>query len=410
MSSQKQKWLFIHDHRFVRRGDMVGSQTGFGVSLWERYLRFCDELTVIGREADDADDRELLQSSTENVRFRLLPDYGRSFKRLTKSREQAAILREEIAAHQVIVARIPSVLGLQAIEIARAMGKTVAVEVVGCAWSSLWDYGSLAGKMFAPVQWAQMRRAVARADNVVYVTNRFLQERYPTSARLTASASNVQVPTAGGRFGDVLDPAIIERRLARIWAAGDGDPVRLGLIGSLHVRSKGVQFVLQALQNLRNSGRPVVFHVLGGGDRAPWIAEAASLGVADIVSFDGTLPEGQAVFDWLDQIDIYLQPSLQEGLPRALIEAMSRACPAIGSNCAGIPELLDDEMVVPMRNVPALEQAIVCMKEDRALMAGQAERNFRTAHDYLAPKLQERRETFFEAVRDAAASTDRSRA
>ncbi|WP_170002379.1 glycosyltransferase [Pseudopontixanthobacter vadosimaris] len=406
MRAQEEKWLFVHDHRFVRTGDFVGSQTGFGTKLWDRYLRFCNELTVIGREGAPANKSVLLQSSRDNVRFRLVPDHGRSLKRLVKAREQAAILREEIANHQVVIARIPSVLGLQAIEIARSMGKTVAVEVVGCAWSSLWDYGSRAGKVFAPIQWIQMRRAVWRADHVIYVTNRFLQKRYPTSARHVASASNVQVPAAqAGPDGLEIDPSILERRLARIETCGDGtEPVRLGLIGSLHVRSKGVQFVLQALTTLRKKGRPITFHVLGGGDRQPWIAEAESLGVGDLVTFDGTLPEGEAVFDWLDDIDIYLQPSLQEGLPRALIEALSRACPAIGSNCAGIPELLDDTMIVPMRDVPALESAIARLKEDKDLMAEQARKNFATAHDYLAPKLQARRDAFYSRVRNAASS------
>ncbi len=51
------------------------------------------------------------------------------------------------------------------------------------------------------------------------------------------------------------------------------------------------------------------------------------------------------VFNWLETIDIYTQPSRQEGLPRALIEAMSRGLPAFGARTAGIPELLEKEFI-----------------------------------------------------------------
>ncbi|RJY08729.1 glycosyltransferase [Aurantiacibacter aquimixticola] len=289
-------------------------------------------------------------------------------------------------------------LGLMAISIARRMGKPVAVEAVGCAWSAMWDHGSAAGKAFAPIHWRQMRKAVGRADNVIYVTENFLQDRYPTRAQNISNASNVELPPSDIIEGQpTLDRATLTKRLKRIECAVQGE-LRLGLVGSLRVRSKGIQFVLPALKSLKRCDRPFSFHVLGAGDARPWIEEAKRHGVADLVTFHGSLPEGQAVFDWLDHIDIYLQPSLQEGLPRALIEAMSRGCPAIGSNCAGIPELLDERMVVPMRDVDALLQRILALMADSDEMARQAMRNFKTAHAYLSPTLAERREAFFRKV------------
>ena len=57
------------------------------------------------------------------------------------------------------------------------------------------------------------------------------------------------------------------------------------------------------------------------------------------------------MFELLDECDIYLQPSLQEGLPRSVIEAMSRGCACIGAATAGIPELLESEYVVKRKSV-----------------------------------------------------------
>jgi len=52
---------------------------------------------------------------------------------------------------------------------------------------------------------------------------------------------------------------------------------------------------------------------------------------------------GSEVAKWLDQLDVYLQPSYQEGLPRATIEALNRGLLVIGSTAGGIPELLPAE-------------------------------------------------------------------
>ena len=406
------RWLFVHDHHFVAQQDFVGSRNGFSSALWDRYLRHCDHLTVIGRQGPSADREDLVKSSHPDVTFKLVAADGRGLRRLLGSAEQNAILTEEIGKADVIVARVPSILGFQAIAIAKRIGKPIAIEAVGCAWSAMWDHGTRAGKVFAPIHWLQMRKALRQANNVIYVTNRFLQDRYPTGARNSVSASddelnvavasNVEVPAVMDQNGEPsLDQTILEARLSRI---GDlnGRKLQLGLIGSLKIRSKGIQFVLQALPALRDQGIPVHFRVLGAGDPAPWIAEAMAHGVADLVSFDGALPEGEAVFQWLDGVDLYLQPSLQEGLPRALIEALSRACPAIGSSCAGIPELLDPAMIVPMRDVEALRRRIAALAGDRDEMRRQAKRNFATAQDYLSPILAERREAFFNKVGQSA--------
>ena len=394
-NAKPSSWLFVHDHHFVQKDDYVGSRNGFGAPLWRRYLQFCDRLTVIGRQGPQAKDEDLIRASHERVDFCLVSDCGSPLGRMMGSEEQRSVLAREIAKHDVVVARIPSRLGLAAIAIARELHKPVAVEVVGCAWSAMWDHGSLAGKAFAPIHWHEMRKAVREAEHVMYVTDRYLQDRYPTLAGNVEIASNVELPATTAANGNpVLDPIILEKRIARI-ATMPTRPVRLGLIGSLKVRSKGIQFVLQALQGLRAE---VTFHVLGAGEQKPWLAEARELGVEGMVTFHGSLPEGEAVLEWLDDIDLYLQPSLQEGLPRALIEAMSRACPAIGSKCAGIPELLDPAMIVPKRDVGALQKRISSLMEDRTELERQARCNFEAAHRYLSPALAERRKKFLSRV------------
>lgn len=80
---------------------------------------------------------------------------------------------------------------------------------------------------------------------------------------------------------------------------------------------------------------------LGEGNPDRWIKLAKEHGIYENTKFLGTLPSGDAVFKWMDNLDVYLQPSSAEAQGRAIIEAMSRGCPVIASRVGRIPELID---------------------------------------------------------------------
>ena len=56
---------------------------------------------------------------------------------------------------------------------------------------------------------------------------------------------------------------------------------------------------------------------------------------------------GHGVTEQLDAADVFVLPSRQEGLPRAMIEAMARSLPCVGSDVGGISELIPDWVVPP---------------------------------------------------------------
>lgn len=115
--------------------------------------------------------------------------------------------------------------------------------------------------------------------------------------------------------------------------------------------------------------------------------------------FAGTLEGGDPVLNWLDEVDIYLQPSLKEGLPRALVEAMSRGCPAIGSRLAGIPELLADEDLIQPGNSSELRDVLKRRVEDHAWKATSAKRNWQTAQRFDRSVLTEKYQVFWDLLK-----------
>ena len=81
---------------------------------------------------------------------------------------------------------------------------------------------------------------------------------------------------------------------------------------------------------------------------------ARDLGLQDQAEFCGNLPAGAAVVRKLDESDLFVLPSRQEGMPRAAIEAMARALPCICRRVGGIPELIGTGELVPADDVAAL--------------------------------------------------------
>ncbi|MDP0919734.1 hypothetical protein Q6272_32330, partial [Klebsiella pneumoniae] len=71
----------------------------------------------------------------------------------------------------IVVARLPSLIGSWALRSAWKQDKPVLVEMVGCPWDALWNH-SLKGKIVAPWFWAKNRRLLRRSRHTVYVTER----------------------------------------------------------------------------------------------------------------------------------------------------------------------------------------------------------------------------------------------
>ena len=380
--------VFAHDNRFLLASDgQIYSRRG--PWSWDRYLGFAEELRVVARmealpTASDTSDLEL--ASRPGVSFVAVPSLSGPLLQFTNRRAADRILKTEIADADAVVARLPSEIGNRAAAIAERLGKRWAAEVVTCTWDALWNYGSWQGKAYAPLSWWKTRRLVRRAPYAIYVTDEFLQRRYPAGGR-SVGVSDVELPP--------LDDAVLAARLERIRSRPS--PFRLGVIAALTVRFKGVQTALEALGSLRDMLPPFELRILGAGDPAPWRDLAATHEVADRVHFDGALPAGEPVLRWLDEVDLYLQPSFQEGLPRSLVEALSRACPALGSTAGGIPELLAPECLHRPGDATALAQLIATAVRDEAWQSRQAARNFETAKRYEAPRLDAVRASFWDS-------------
>jgi glycosyltransferase involved in cell wall biosynthesis len=122
------------------------------------------------------------------------------------------------------------------------------------------------------------------------------------------------------------------------------DEVVLGFAGELREK-KGQQFLLEALRRVREL-RPACLLVIGEvrPSEMPRLMQWTGPGsLADHrILVTGQLATAAEVNEHLRLLDVYLQPSLWDGMPNALLEAMAAGRLAIGSDAGGIPEIVTD--------------------------------------------------------------------
>lgn len=379
------KAAFFHDTWLVQARDNKIYSERFGYSIWKRYLSVFDSLIVSTRISfDDSAINKKDLATGENVEIIPISEYKKNIHIITRRKKIMKQVRGVLKKSDCAIIRLPSIIGFIAIEEAINLNKPYLIEVVGCAWDVYWNY-SLIGKLIALPCYIKMRNIVRDSTYTIYVTSEFLQKRYPTSGKYT-NCSNVALTE--------FDDKVLERRLNKIAAMQKSSKIVIGTAAAVNVKYKGQQYVIEALGELKKQGiTNYEYHLVGGGDQTYLKKIAEKNDVVGQVKFLGAMPHSK-VFEWLETIDLYVQPSLTEGLPRALIEAMSRGVPALGSRVAGIPELINSEMLFNNSKNRVKEIELILKNLSKNKLRAQAIYNYNVAKEYHADIINKRREAF----------------
>lgn len=274
--------------------------------------------------------------------------------------------------------RIPGAIGLLAGVIARLRGARYAVEVVGDPVSVLRSgLAGWVGQAMAPASGLLMRWVVGGASAGRYVTERTLQELYPLRSGATGYAySNVAL---------AVDDFAAHHRT--VTAPGR----QLIAVGTQDQMYKGHDDLIRAVALLKGDLPNLRLTLVGGGRYHSALRECAEEhGVATRVRFAGRVNDRALLRRYLDDADVFVQPSLTEGLPRALVEAMARGLPAIGTRVGGIPELLPEEFLVAPGDPVGLAARIRSLGEHPRAMQAASRQNLGRAHDFSPSRQQEK--------------------
>ena len=363
--------LFVHDHVFSCYGSEYYSEGKLTYTTWSRFLDHGEDVTVVGRvQHVFIKSKGLNISSGIGVTFSCIDKVG-ILDRIFPARIDC-FLYDLIEKHDYIVCRLPSFLGLRAYNIAKKLRKVVLVELVGCIFDALINHGSVAGKLLAVFEYRKIRMALSKSENTIYVTNSFLQNRYPSKTE-GFPISNVELVSHG------------------YLATVNKEVTKLAFIGSLATKYKGLGDLLHAVADIKKSYPNLELHVLGGGKRDEYVKLSYKLGISRDIYFYDPIPGGAMVLKWLSQFDVYIHPSHTEGLPRSLIEAMSVGLPCVGSDVGGIPELLDSNAIFKAKDINGLSSKVQEMIDSYEIRKMMAQRNIIKSEEYEFEILREKR-------------------
>ncbi|KOR31355.1 hypothetical protein TI04_01255 [Achromatium sp. WMS2] len=365
----------------------------FPHSFWRRYLTVFNELQIVARvkSVEQHSVNNLKRSDGDGVTVLPLPYYIGPLEYLQKYSQLKNQL-SQIDPTSAVIFRVPSQIASIVIPKLVAQKRPYALEVVGDPYDVFSP-----GAVLHPLRrffryWfiKQLRYQVKHAHAVSYVTETALQNRYPvTSKTFTTHYSSIELP----EHAFATTP--------RLYSDQASYPMKMITVASLEQPYKAIDVLLDAMQQCVKIGKKLTLTIIGDGKYHQFLQETAyKFEIDAYVHFMGQLSDSNEVRKQLDQADLFVLPSRMEGLPRAMIEAMARGLPCIGSTIGGIPELLPLEDMVPPNNSVALMQKICDVAHHPARMSQMSQRNMKKAREYHEDELSKRRNEFYYNIKD----------
>ncbi|MFA6355977.1 MAG: glycosyltransferase [Candidatus Omnitrophota bacterium] len=175
----------------------------------------------------------------------------------------------------------------------------------------------------------------------------------------------------GSKLEIILNGIDIERYSAdgntsegkKAFGIGEGCHV-VGSVGRLS-REKGIKYLLEAAPDIIRKVPDVRFLIAGEGDeKGPLMEYADREGLKEKVIFAGYREDAEKIYPLLD---VFVMPSLTEGIPLSLLEAMASARPIVASRVGGIPSVITDNrngLLAEPQDSGALSAGIITLITD----------------------------------------------
>ena len=355
--------------------------------FWERYLDVFDEVIFTGRIIDQGS-KTLPAINNSKLRF----------EDISLSGCLSALLRPVVRLRRLLAGKPRAAVCLRMPTVASAIaglecvlrGRPFGVEVVGDPFTALQQQGG--GLGLEAARWflclAQRylcRKAVATA----YVTEHVLQKIYPPGhGKFTTSFSTITLSDCNFR----KRPCVRQQSATLI---------NVGSMGK--TLYKGQDVLIEAVGRLGQEIPNLKLLLVGDGEsrnQLEQLVEKRRLG--DRVVFCGHVTDRSKLESLLDEADLFAFPSRTEGLPKALIEAMARGLPAVGTRAGGIVELLPQSQLCEVGDIPGLAQLIRELFRDRKKLLANGMQNYEKAKEFELSHIVGRRRTYYGKVQEAA--------
>jgi glycosyltransferase involved in cell wall biosynthesis len=383
--------LVAIDHRFDSTPDgAVWTQTMFTPSYWKRYLEIFDEVRLVARVRPV--EKALpgwIQVNVDDITVQPLPYYLGPWQYFRQRQQVLAAAQDAFTLGDAVMLYSASPPALAIQKKVDALDYPFGVYIIANPYD-VFSPGAVRSPLRPLFRWLaprQLRALCQNASAAAYITEAALQKQYPPSP--TAFTTHYSM-------AELTDEAFVEQPRTFSPNQTSWTLITVGAMSQLY---KAQDVLIEAVARCVRQGLDLQLVFVGDGQYRPMLeAQAAGLGVGDHCHFRGQLTTGSVVRQELDQADLFVLPSRQEGLPRAMLEAMARGLPCLGSTVGGIPELLPSADMVPPTDIEALAAKIREMLIDADRLTHASTRNLHRAQDYREHCIEERRTTFYKTL------------
>jgi len=371
----------------------------FDYDFYKRYLQIFDKVYVVARVSNMQPPEGKKVASGENVEFLELPSFRGPWQYVFNFRLINRLVKTYVEMCGVAIFRIP---GATANIMCKKYSKTekpFAIEVIADPWESF-SKGTIVSitRPIIRVLWTKfVARMCLQANGVAYVTKEYLQKKYPSNKMLNPGDDNYfdtyysSVELKDDSFGKpkkyVGKKHFVISHVANTFAS----------------YGKGHTILMKALKLVRERGYEVNVVFIGDGPLMQKFKKLSrELAIDKYVCFLGRLPNGDVVRDELEKTDLFVFPTVSEGMPRVLLEAMSVGLPCISSPVGGITEIINKEYLIRYDDYDGYANKIISLISDPEVMENLSRYNISVARNYSNSILSERRRIFYGKLRRIA--------
>jgi glycosyltransferase involved in cell wall biosynthesis len=334
------------------------------------------------------------------VRICGLPYYGSSSDLYRRSLSISAATRRAVSANvdewDVVGAVVPNLVGLTVLSAARARGKACFAYVRGNHKKTV-RYEYEGWKRWLAWLVAYGLDVVSQCATRELLTFVVGGEMYERLRPRHVHAHKVVVSLISRKD---LQTAPVARR-------AHSSALVLLHIGRLS-RERGICHLIDAVKLIKDrSPRDVRLVIVGSGSEEEHLrARVRNLGLSDRVIFKGYVPYGRETMELYRDADVFVLPSLTEGVPKVLLESLAQGIPVIATTVGGVPEIVRNEengILIRPGDPAAIACAVERLMGDDRLRTRIIER---AAESVKAYTLEQQRENIVRAMQSHFGLTD----
>jgi glycosyltransferase involved in cell wall biosynthesis len=361
--------------------------------MWREYQQGFEEVGIFTRLID----RDPLPGAARpadgaGIRFYGLPEWNarRAVVRIPKI---LRIARQAVAECDAVWLHSPSVEADMVYLWARRFNKPICLECRGdqVLSQAYWvKRGARPANLLSTYFNRQFQRHLKHAWGCIFVAEQLCglyKDEFPRGTR----AEVISDARIGDRY--FKEP--------RAFTGSNGRTIRLVNVGRLETQ-KDQATLIKAFSMVESSGLVnCELHLVGDGPLRLELEQlAAALHIEEKVIFHGFIPWGVALFRLYDGMDLFVLSSINEGMPRALLEAMACGLPCISTAVSGASELLPSEALVPIGQADRLAGRLL----ETIQLPGAADRNaaqcWQRIQDFRSHQLQQKKKKYLLEFRE----------